>query len=245
MKYLLFIPFAILLGLAAGSWAERSKLMQLRSEIRDLKKELKSNNRSGKFSAINSIIKIPEKKSGRKPGQAKSASVTQGDSKNDISALTENPGDISQVESTNSVAKKRRHRKSHIPDPKSENYETELKEAKELWQTRVEIAKSQWVSKLDLDAEGEALFDEAITAMNEEIYQTMEVVADGLKNSDHMTTEAGMRVVNQITGTLLDTYDELREVVPQEKQGELETMEMPDFIDPAAFDPLVDVRDKL
>lgn len=245
MKYLIFIPFAILLGLAAGSWAPQRELRALRREVGNLKKELKSPRKGGKLAALNNIITIPKKKTGRKPGQLKpngrqlEQAADAGEKSRGVSNLT------ATAASTNGSAHKRTAHQRTLPNPRSENFETDLEEAKELWQTRVEIARSQWLAKLNLNRDEEQLFDEAIANMNDELYLTMEIVAEGLRHNSEMTTEAGLRVVNQVSETLVRTYDNIREVVSVEKQGELENMEMQNFIDPAAFDPLVDVRDKL
>ncbi|MFO7937895.1 MAG: hypothetical protein R6V06_09875 [Kiritimatiellia bacterium] len=245
MKYLLFIPFAVLLGLAAGSWAPRQELSQLRNEVNKLEQKMKSTGKGGKLSALNSIIKIPEKKSGRLSGNTTKNGNRKTATDHASAGLSGTTNAVTENALTNKNDEARRRGRHRFPDPQSEDFDRELEEAKELWQTRVEIARSQWLARLNLDQEGEMLFDEAIAAMNEEIYLTMEIVADGLKNQNEMTTEAGLRVVNQVTDTLVGTYDGLREIVPNEKHRELEKMEMPDFIDPAAFDPLVDVRDKL
>ena len=242
MKYLLFIPFAILLGLAAGSWAPREELIQLRKEVKQLQNEAKSSNRGGKLSALGNIIKIPEKKSERRPESKQVQNDIEGNKDN--IAITNTPA-MDQASTNTTLLKKRRKRRRLMPDPKSKDFDKDFEEAKELWQTRVEIARAQWLEKLNLGSDDEQLFDLAIAEMNEEIYQTMEVVADGLKSESEMTSEAGLRIVNQVTETLVETYDGLREIVPDEKHRELEEMEISDFIDPASFDPLVDVRDKL
>lgn len=242
MKYLIFIPFAILLGLAAGSWAPKKEMAGLRKEIQKLKKERKSSGTAGKLSALNSIIKIPEKKTGRKPGDPKPSEVH---SVEGTEAGTTATNAVASGVSTNTPLAKRHIRRRLIPDPKSKNFEVELDKAEELWETRVEMARSQWLAKLDLDDDKTKLFDKAFADMNEKLYLTMQLVAEELQTGKEMTNEAGLRIVNEVTTTLVETYDNLGAVVPEDKRPELEKMEMQDFIDPAAFEPLIDVRDKL
>ena len=107
------------------------------------------------------------------------------------------------------------------------------------------MARSQWLAKLKLDEEQTELFDAAFAEMNEKLFLTMQVVAEELKAGSEMTNEAGLRIVNEVTTTLVETYDQLDQAVPPEQRPELEKLEMQDFIDPAAFEPLIDVRDKL
>jgi len=239
MKYLLLIPFSVLLGLVAGSWAPKLELTKTRQELVELKKELGTRNKGSKLSALGSIIKIPEKKSRRKPDNTKEETNAQLPTSGSDTNLTDS------AVSTNAIAEKRRERRRHFPDPKSENYEENLEEAKELWATRVEIARSQWQTKLELNDEEVELFDQAISDMNDKLYLTMQAVAEELQTEQSMSTESGLRIMNAVTATMVETYDKIGEVVPSGKRSEVERIEMQDFIDPSAFDPLIDVRDKL
>lgn len=89
------------------------------------------------------------------------------------------------------------------------------------------------------------LFDQAIADMNDKLFLTMQVTAEELQNTDSMSAEAGLRIMNSVTETLVDTYDQIGDIVPEDQRSEVEKMEIPDFIDPASFEPLIDVRDKL
>ena len=243
MKYLIFIPFAILLGLAAGSWAPKRELTQLRNEIQKLKQNLKTNNRSGKLSMFGNIIKVPEKKSKRKSQHHDQTA----ESSHTTSAPAQSTGtNINNVAvNTNTPASRRKRRKRQFPDPKSETYEADLEEAKELWETRVELARAQWLTKMNLNDEEIDLFDQAIADMNDKLYLTMQVTAEELQNADSMSAETGLRIMNSVTETLVETYDQIGNIVPADQRSEVEKMEIPDFIDPASFEPLIDVRDKL
>ncbi len=246
MRYLLFLPFALLLGLAAGSWAPRRELAELRQELEKVSREQDSSSKPGKLSALNTIIKIPGKEAGRRPERERAddtAPLPSADAEVQTAAVT-NAVDLTAT-STNAPAAQRRGRRRIMPDPKSKNFETDLQEAKELWQTRVEMARSQWLAKLGLNDEQTAIFDTAFAEMNEKLYLTMELVAGELRAGREMTNEAGIRIVNEVTTTLVETYDRLEQAVPPGRRQELETMEMQDFINPAAFEPLIDVSDRL
>ncbi|MDD2599477.1 MAG: hypothetical protein PHO37_09650 [Kiritimatiellae bacterium] len=243
MKYLILIPFAVLLGLAVGSWAPKSDLIKVRQELKELEKKLEKQNTGGKLSALNSIIKIPERKSGRKPAPFKGHAELADSESDDTSEAATNL--LSDASTTNTPSESPSRRRRHFPDPKSKNFEEDLEEAKELWQTRVEMARSQWLAKLKLNQEESALFDQAMADMNDKLYLTMQAVAMELQNTDQMSTETGIRIMNEVTTTLVETYEQIGKVVPPEQRPQVESMQMQDFIDPAAFDPLIDVRDKL
>jgi hypothetical protein len=244
MKYLILLPFAVLIGLAVGSWVPKQELVKIRNEMKELQKEADKRNQGGKLSALSSIIKIPEKKAKPKSHLHGFKFVTSDTESQMIHADTTT--NLNQVAAnTNTPSSKRKRRQRQFPDPKSETYEADLEEAKELWETRVELARAQWLAKLDLKEEEIELFDQAIANMNDKLYQTMQITADELQNAESMSTETGLRIMNSVTETLVETYDQIGEIVPVEQRSEIEELDMPDFIDPAAFEPLIDVRDKL
>jgi hypothetical protein len=126
-----------------------------------------------------------------------------------------------------------------------EDLSARIEEAKELWKTRVEIARAQWIDRLKLTPEATALFDASINAMNEELYTSMQRLADTLAAGESLTPEIGTRAFNEMTTSLVKTYDALGALVPEEQRGRAGAMELTDFIDPAVAEPLIAVQDKL
>lgn len=243
MKYLLLLPFAVLFGLAVGSWAPKNELVKVRQELKALEKKLEKQNTGGKLAALNSFIKIPERKSGRKPEPFKAhGEAAQSETYDTPEAATNL---LSDASSTNTPSTPPSSRRPRFLNPKSKNFEEDLEQAKELWQTRVEMARSSWLAKLKLNEQESTLFDQAMADMNDKIYLTMQSVAVELQSTDKMSTETGIRIMNEVTTTLVETYEQIGKVVPPDQRPQVESMEMQDFIDPAAFDPLIDVRDKL
>ena len=244
MKYLILLPFAVLIGLAVGSWAPKRDLVKIRKEMNELQKELDKRDQGGKLSALNSIIKIPEKKS-----KAKSRPHGFKDEATEMEAPMEEAGVETNLtdlaSSTNSPASTRKKRERRFPDPKSESYEADMEEAKELWATRVEMARAQWQAKLKLNDAELVRFDEAIADMNDKLHLTMQAVAEELQQTDKMSTETGIRIMNEVSSTLVETYDQIGEIVPAGQRPLVEGIEMQDLIDPAVADPLIKVRNKL
>ncbi|MFA7172752.1 MAG: hypothetical protein WC340_04965 [Kiritimatiellia bacterium] len=243
MKYLLLLPFAVLLGLAVGSWSPKNELIKVRQELKELEKKLEKQNTGGKLSALNNFIKIPERKSGRKPAPFKAHGELAHNEAADTTEAATNL--ISDASTTNPPPKPPSSRRHQFLNPKSKNFEEDLEQAKELWQTRVEMARAGWLAKLKLNEQESTLFDQAVADMNDKLYLTMQAVAVELQSTDKMSTETGIRIMNEVTTTLVETYEQIGKAVPPEQRPQVESMEMQDFIDPAAFDPLIDVRDKL
>ncbi len=243
MKYLLLLPFAFFLGLAVGSWSPKQDLLKARQELKALEKKLEKQKTGGKLSALNSIIKIPENRPSRKAEPSKAhVELVEEDAGDTLEAGTNFVADAS---TTNAPGEPQSAPRRNFPNPRSKNFEEELEEAKELWKTRAGIARSQWQAKLSLSEQECTLFDQALTDMNNKLYLTMEAVAKELQSAEEISTELSIRIVNAVTTTLMESYEQIGDVLLPEERAQIEEMQMQDFIDPTAFEPLVDVWDKL
>ncbi len=248
MKSFLLLPFAVLIGILIGGWAPREELRMLRREMDDLKTKTSSREKDSRFDAITRMVQIPERAThvsgpDRKPAPAvRDTDVTTSAPTTHVAqATTDTP---TPATATNTP-----------PPPDAENEEirrtspedlqARIEEAKELWATRVQIARSQWLNRLKLDAEATALFDASIDAMNAELQATMQGLADTLALGEEMTPELGVRFFNEMTTSLVRTYDDLAVIVPDELRGEASQLEITDFIDPAVAEPLIAVQHKL
>jgi hypothetical protein len=120
-----------------------------------------------------------------------------------------------------------------------------IEEAKELWASRALVARAQWIDRLKLTPEGAAQFDAAIDAMNGELLASLQGLADALAGDDALTPELGARFFNEMTASLVRTYDDLGALVPAGQRGEAARIELTDFIDPAVAEPLIAVQGKL
>ncbi len=243
MKYLLLLPFAFLLGLAVGSWSPKQDLLKARQELKALEKKLEKQNTGGKLSTLSSIIKIPEQRPTRKPEPSKTH-VALADQETS-GTLEGNTNFVTHASDTNMLSEPQRDAQRNFPARSSKNFEEELEEAKELWKTRAGMARAQWQAKLNLSEQECTLFDQALTDMNNKLYLTMEAVAKELQSAEKISTELSIRIVNEVTTTLMESYEQIGDVLLPEERAQIEEMQMQDFIDPTAFEPLVDVWDKL
>ena len=231
------------MGLAVGSWSPKQDLLKARQELKELEKKLEKQKTGGKLSALNSIIKIPEHRPIRKPEPSKAHVELVNEETSDTPAADTNL--VVDASDTNAPNEPQRDRGRNFPNPRSKNFEKDLEEAKELWKTRAGIARSQWQAKLSLSEQESTLFDQALTDMNNKLYLTMEAVAHELQSAEKLSTESGLRIVNEVTTTLMETYEQIGNVLLPEERTQIEEMQMQDFIDPTAFEPLIDVWDKL
>jgi hypothetical protein len=238
MKSLFFLPLALLLGLVIGGWTPNEELRALRKERDALNAKQADREKDSRMDAITRMIQIPDR-AAKKP-TAKAAPPSEASA-------------AAPPEATNGV-----HETAAAPTappipsggaqtraPAPEDLRTRIEEAKELWATRVQIARTQWLNRLKLTPEQTELFDAAINVMNEELYASMQGMADALAADEAVTPELGMRFFSEMTASIVQAYDDLATFVPAEQRGEAAQIELSDFIDPTVAEPLIAVQDKL
>jgi len=244
MKLALIFPFILLLGLIIGGWAPKEELRAANKRIEDLNGKLAGREKDSRLDAFTSMVKIPERAKTPKPASKQNSvsfSVTAADESGTNTPVTAAPPPAGTNASEAKLALPAA--KDEAPSP--EDLRARIDEAKELWKTRVDIARAQWIDRLKLTPEAASLFDASINAMNEELFTSMQNLADTLAAGETLTPEIGTRAFNEMTTALVKTYDDLTLIVPEAQRGEASKMELSDFVDPAVAEPLIAVQDKL
>ncbi len=243
MKSVLLLPFALLLGLVIGGWAPKEELRAARKETADLKEQLAGREKDSRMDAFTRMVQIPERAKSPKPApkQTKVAFSVAAADEPGTNALAS----AAAAPATNAAAAKAQPTEVKKAEPSPEDLRARIDEAKELWKTRVDIARAQWIDRLKLTPEAAALFDTSLNAMNEELYTSMQSLADTLAAGEALTPETGTRAFNEMTSALVKTYDDLSAIVPEAQRAEAAKLELTDFIDPGVAEPLIAVQDKL
>ncbi len=243
MKFALLIPFILLLGLVIGGWAPKEELRAAKKEAADLAAKLADRNKDLRMDSFASFVKIPERaKNPTSKAAAKAAAVTRVR----IPSTNATPTAVTAAPSVTTAAEVPPAQNPQTEEPlKPEDMRARIDEAKELWKTRVEVARAQWLDRLKLSPEETALFDDAINTMNDNLYGAIQRFADGLAAGETLTPETGVRAFSEMTASLVQTYDNLSAFVPEAQRGEAAQIELTDFIDPAVAEPLIAVQDQL
>jgi len=234
MKSVWILPFALLLGLIIGGWAPKRDLRTLQAEMDALRSQAASAPKDSQLDMFTRMAKIPERatRKERRPVHPRPP--------------VENQANAPTPAEPAAIAKPAPEKREKTPERMNpEDLQARINEAKELWKTRVDVARAQWINRLKLSTDQTAVFDETINSMNEQLYLSMQRLADTLETSDTVTPETGIRTFNEMTETLVQTYDALGTCVPDDQQGETGKIELTDFIDPAITEPLIAVQDKL
>ncbi len=122
----------------------------------------------------------------------------------------------------------------------------EIDRAVELWQMRVNVARSTFVSNTRLSETQAMQFDTLVQSMNIRIGETIDNFAANLQDAEEVQMEAGIRLMNAITDSVVLTYDEMDEALQEDWRRESgKEFNLMDFIDPEVGRPLINVQDKL
>ena len=89
-------------------------------------------------------------------------------------------------------------------------------------------------------------FDTLVQSMNIRIGETIDNFAANLQDAEEVQMEAGIRLMNAITDSVVLTYDEMDEALQEDWRRESgKEFNLMDFIDPEVGRPLINVQDKL
>ena len=241
MKNWFWIPLAAIAGVIAGSWGPREDLESYKESVQAERTQKKVSGTAG-FDAFARLANIPDVAKRRPKALTNELARSVGHS-------------VPVGDTTNATVV------AEIPDPKDpdapksrimrsnfsrEDLEARIQEAADLWNTRVELAKTQWKGKLGIgDGKDAEAFDSAVATMNESLRDTMEALAEEIEKAGKVSPELGLRMMGDLSRNLADAYDAIGALVPADRRGEVSEMPVHEFIDPMVAEPLIGVQDKL
>lgn len=233
MKHWYLIPLAAVAGIVAGAWGPRADLEALQELKLEKTARREANQKSG-FKAIADLARIPDKAKSVRPRPEKPAAPANG----------EQP----KPDAATNVVEKGRHHRGHFPPTQKllrGDLKARIEDAKELWRTRCELAKTQWKAKLNVSGESEQRFDQMLDDMNADLRDLMGELAQEVAASRQVSPELGMKMVSAVTGTLAEGYAALGECVEPGRRDEVSKLPIHEFIDPSVFEPMIEVQDYL
>ena len=236
MKNWFWIPLAAIAGVIAGSWGPREDLESYKESVQAERTQKKVSGTAG-FDAFARLANIPDVAKRRPKARTNAVART-------IKSVETNDEVVVVIpDSKDPDAPKSMVMKSSFD---REGLEARLEEAAELWNTRVEIAKTQWKGKLGIkEEESSAAFDSAVATMNEALRDTMEALAEEIEKAGKVTPELGLRMMGDLTRNMAEAYDAIGAAVPPERRAEVSEIPVHEFIDPMVAEPLIGVQDKL
>ena len=236
MKNWFWIPLAAIVGIVAGSWGPREDLAKFKENVREAETQKKVAGAAG-FDAFAKLANIPDVAKRRPKARTNELARTEKSVETNEDVVAE-----IQLESDPDAPKSMVMKTSFD----REGLEARLEEAAELWNTRVELAKTQWKGKLGIkDGKASEAFDSAVATMNESIRDTMAALAEEIEKAGKVNAELGVRMMGDLTRNLAEAYDAIGAAVPPERRAVVSEMPVHEFIDPMVAEPLISVQDKL
>ena len=242
MKNWFWIPLAAIAGGIVGSWGPREDLELYKANVQEERTQKKVSGTTG-FDAFAKLANIPDVARHRPKARTNELarsfghSVPVGNSATNADVVAEIP------DPKDPDAPKSRIMRSNFS---REDLQSRIEEAADLWNTRVELAKTQWKGKLGIgDGKDAEAFDSAVATMNESLRDTMEALAEEIEKAGKVSPELGLRMMGDLSRNLADAYDAIGALVPADRRGEVSEMPVHEFIDPMVAEPLIGVQDKL
>lgn len=237
MKNWFWIPLAAIAGVIAGSWGPREDLESYKESVQAERTQKKVSGTAG-FDAFAKLANIPDVAK-RRP-KARTNGVEKVESVERVKKVEGEEKSVGVETNGVKVAEQRR------PQLSREDLSARIEEAAEIWNTRVELAKTQWKGKLGIkDENSSAAFDSAVATMNEALRDTMEALAEEIEKAGKVNPELGLRMMGDLTRNMAEAYDAIGAAVPPERRAEVSEIPVHEFIDPMVAEPLIGVQDKL
>ncbi len=222
MKNAFFIVLALLVGLLVGNLSLKGDLRKAQEEVTTLQGQLKQQGRrQGNFQNVASMLRVPTP-----PVIPKHPARRFG------------PGHDKDLDGDELPAAQR--------DEKAEKktFEEQIEKAMELWKTRSDLARNNFLSNTGANPQQTQAFDSAVRQMNDELGKKIKDWAEKLKEPSAGNPETGLRMMHDLGYSLISAYDDLDRSQPagwRDKAGE--KFQMMDFINPEVAKPLSGVKD--
>ncbi len=230
MKHILAAVVLFIIGMAIGAWGPRSDLRIARQKIRELERTRASTAPKEEASAmpnITQMLNIPRQPVSPRPRPTRAPVPTPDPA---VTPQENVPDETDSEDATMS------------PD----DFREGIAAAHDLWTMREAQARQLLIESLELTESEAREFDARIEAMNGELTRRIEDAVATMKDKEMLTTQDALTLAHGISGVLLDTYEDLDEVLPDNWQSRATAdSDLPNFIDPMVGLPLIELEGRM
>jgi hypothetical protein len=229
-RILIAIVVSLIEGLLLGRIGPQADLRRLQEQNDELQKELAKKSKPGAgatLSGMKNMFKVSQEDldAGSKARRARE-SVAK--TTNMVEAAT--PIVATQTLASASVATQ------HLDHASMSN---QIEKIKKAWALRADIARSNFIARTKLDEKQTQDFDVLVEAMNLRLGASIDKWVATIKQKGQMTPELGVRMMTDLGGDMVTTYDELDRKLPGDwRQNAGQNFEMVNFVDPEVLTPL-------
>ena len=222
MKNIFIAVSALLLGLVLGSWGLKADLRKAQQEVTNLKEELNRRGaRAGHVNGITTMLRLPSPPSA---SNAQNVAGTHGSIRVGLDGV-QAKGDEKDT---------------------AEAFRDKIKTAMDLWKTRAALARDGFLANTAATPEQTRQFDQNVAAMNQQLGEKIGRWAEMMKQQQDLPPEAGVRMVNDLSETMVNAYDKMDHIMaPDWRDKAGHEFQMFDLINPEVALPLADVQKPL
>jgi hypothetical protein len=123
-----------------------------------------------------------------------------------------------------------------------------IKRGANLWKIGYDVRRQQVINQARLDENNTAAFDTIIGNLNARLAARVESWAEYIRQKEFMNEEMGARMLNDVSGVIVESYNELQQTMPEEwlaDQESREKFEIMHFVNPEIFLPIAGVADSV
>lgn len=117
-----------------------------------------------------------------------------------------------------------------------------------LWKIGYDVRRQQVINQARLDENNTAAFDAIIGDLNARLAERVNSWAEYIKQKEFMNEEMGVRMLNDVSGVIVESYNELQQTMPEEwlaDQESREKFEIMHFVNPEVFLPVAGIADSV
>ena len=228
MKYAALFIAALLAGLVLGAWGPKTDLKKAKQEIADLRKQLgKRGQGRSSLQGVAAILPMPEQ-----------AKATPGPAHRHGPALASVTNPAPDAAPTTTAT--RAHQ--FAAGATNTTFKERIQTAADLWKVRVDLARNIYLSNVKPDEKQAERFDVIMEAMNLRLGDSIGKWVDEFKEKGEIKPEGGLRMMNELSGIVVLTYDELDRSMPTNwRTNAGDNFQVFDFIDPEVAMPLAEI----
>jgi len=231
---------ALVAGLVLGAWGPRTDLRKTRDELAGLKaRGAAAERRTTELQTVRTMLRLPEQnRQNRQPRKEPAAGVPAaagtGVPEPAPAVASEPPAPARFGTATNHP-----HRRGLIGDKDS------IRQASELWKTRSAVARNSFLSNTGMSGEEQNMFDVLVESMNLRLEDRILQWSDYIKAKEEISPEDGIRLINDLSGVMVLTYDEFDRRLPKGwRENAGSNFQLFDFIDPEVAMPLAEIENR-
>jgi hypothetical protein len=220
----------LLAGMLLGSMGLKADLRKAQQKIENLQRQVRHADKTQvQLGGITSMLNIP---SSKEPVPARAA----GRRHIHAEVHTNAPASDSEALRLAEIGPGT----NNLPPPRSMRQDIET--AANVWKMRSDLARENFLATATSNDQQAVRFDVLMMAMNVRLSNSVRTWVDFVKTNQTVTPECGVRMMNDLSGVIVQTYTDLDRDLPEWREKTEGKFNVLDFVDPQAAMPMTEIE---